>query len=164
MSINSDIARIHGRLDSLDVEMRLKALELVTILADLGISIRITQAGRSMKEQEAIYAQGRIDLVSVNALRRAIALAPITEAENQKVVSNAKPGMSWHNYGRAIDFVETVGGAILWESPRIGRIAAVGKAIGLEWGGDWPRPKTDRLHFQLPGKLSLAELAAKQGG
>jgi len=33
-------------------------------------------------------------------------------------------------------------------------VGAIGKSVGLEWGGDWTR-LPDRPHFQLPSPLSL---------
>jgi hypothetical protein len=33
----------------------------------------------------------------------------------------------------------------LWQ-----RAGAIGKGIGLEWAGDWPKGKREFPHFQLP--------------
>lgn len=103
-----------------------------------GIPCEIVQATRTMGEQEKVYAQGR--------------------TEPGKIVSNARPGDSYHNYGLAVDVVPKAylnlpswnpTGA-LWQ-----RIGSIGKANGLEWGGDWGQP--DLPHFQLPA-APLSEL------
>ena len=47
------------------------------------VRLRITQALRTWDEQEELYAQGR--------------------TKKGKIVTNAKAGYSWHNYGLAID-------------------------------------------------------------
>lgn len=77
-------------------------------------------------------------------------------------VTNAPAGKSWHNYGLAFDCVEI--------QPRYGYdkhntypderwlvIASVFKSLGFEWGGDWPKPKTDKPHFQMTFGLTLKE-------
>lgn len=83
-----------------------------------------------MTEQERIYNQGR--------------------TTPGPIVSDAPPGSSYHNYGLAFDIVPTAyvnlpnwnPGGPLWN-----RIGSIGKSLGLEWGGNWPKP--DEPHFQL---------------
>lgn len=95
-----------------------------------------------MAEQQNIYDQGR---TSPGA-----------------IVTNAKPGDSYHNYGLAFDVVPVAYKTLpdwnpagpLWQ-----KVGAIGKSFGLEWGGDWTPAKRDLPHFQLTA-APLAELKA----
>lgn len=117
------------------------------------IWVRVTFGNRTIKTQNELYNQpfdgkdndgdGLID-------------------EADEKVTNATGGKSWHNYGLAFDCVEI--------QPRYGYdkhnvypderwlvIASVFKSLGFEWGGDWPKPKTDKPHFQMTFGLTLKE-------
>ena len=77
MDTLSRIAKLHPKV----------RINLPSILADIhskGISITITQATRTWAEQDALYAQGR--------------------TKPGPIVTQAKGGTSFHNYGLAIDF------------------------------------------------------------
>lgn len=118
-----------------------------------GINLIISQTLRSMETQDAYYAQGRETLESVNAKRKKAKLAPIKTIEN-KIVTNAKPGASPHNYGLAWDFVPIVNGKPDWNNlalfKKCGEIAKKLNFEGytLEWGGDFKTIK-DYPHIQL---------------
>lgn len=100
----------------------------------------MVQGTRTFPEQQAIYDQGRS------------APGPI--------VSNAKPGDSYHQYGLAFDVVPTAylhlpdwnPSGELWA-----QIGAIGKNLGLYWGGDFSHP--DLPHFEFHA-APLAELKA----
>ncbi|MFG6605291.1 M15 family metallopeptidase [Sulfitobacter sp. 1A10445] len=100
------------------------AQTMVARMKAAGFPIRVTSTYRSHEEQARLYAQGR------------------TTPGN--IVTNAKPGESFHNYGVAFDVVFREQGydasPEMWQS-----LGSVGKALGLEWGGDWKNP--DRPHF-----------------
>jgi peptidoglycan L-alanyl-D-glutamate endopeptidase CwlK len=50
--------------------------------------------------------------------------------------TNAIPGLSWHQYGEAVDcFLEDAQGSPIWESKNYGRFGQVGDAHGMWWGG-----------------------------
>lgn len=73
--------------------------------------------------------------------------------QRYKQCHGAKAAAEWesnHQYGLAFD---TGYGASMTESPPAGTKTDLqvltGKAIGLEWGGDWSDP--DRPHFEYPG-------------
>jgi len=81
------------------------------------------------------------------------------------IVTKAKAGDSFHNYGMAFDFVileDNVpsysdrldwNGNRLWDYKEVGEI---GKALGLAWGGDWG---WDAGHFEYKA-FTLKELKA----
>lgn len=109
---------------------------LVAAMKKAGHPIRITSEVRTLAEQAVLYAQGR--------------------TTPGKIVTHAKPGESWHNWGCAFDvvFVKEV-----WSGPW-DLAGTVGKGLGLEWGGDWPGKKKDRPHFQYTGGYGLKDFQA----
>jgi LysM repeat protein len=135
-TLNSQrLARVHPRLAEL-------GLRMVDLCAQSGVAVLITQGLRTWQEQDALYAQGRS--------------AP------GKIVTNARGGQSWHNFGLAFDIVvlDSLGKAE-WDTAHPGwkLAAAIGKSLGLEWGGDWKSFK-DLPHFQLANGLTLAKCRA----
>lgn len=116
-----------------------KLSQLVTSLHDQlekeGIVIRVTQAFRSYEEQEKLYNQGR--------------------TTPGPIVTNAKPGSSWHNYGLAVDVCPfDAQGQPDWnvDHPSWKRIVEVGISLGLFSGTQFHSIK-DTPHFQLTGSF-----------
>jgi LysM repeat protein len=126
------LALVHPRLAQL-------GLRMIDLCAQAGVAVLITQGLRTWQEQDDLYAQGR--------------------SKPGKIVTNAKGGQSWHNFGLAFDIVvlDSVGKAE-WDTAHPGwkQAAAIGKSLGLEWGGDWKSFK-DLPHFQLVNGLTLAK-------
>lgn len=115
-----------------------------------GVHILITQGLRTIAEQDALYAQGR--------------------TKPGSIVTNAKGGYSYHNYGLAVDFalLLTNGSSVSWDMCRDGNnnqvadwqeVVKEAKALGFEWGGDWTSFK-DYPHFQMVFGLTLIQLRA----
>lgn len=131
------------RLSTLHPVVRARAVAFLQLCAQGGLSVMVSQGLRSWEDQDALYARGRT-------------LPPIGR---KHVVTKAKGGQSYHNFGLAFDIVilDAVGKAD-WNSAHPGWRAAggLGRSVGLEWGGDWTRFK-DLPHFQYTGGLSLAE-------
>jgi hypothetical protein len=119
-----------------------KAQQLQALAADEGIQIRITSGRRSPEEQKRLYAQGRT--------------AP------GAIVTHAPPGSSKHESGAAFDIVPlNAQGQPDWGSKHWDRLGALGKELGLTWGGDFTSLK-DRPHFELaPAKLSPEALSQR---
>ena len=103
-----------------------------------GIELVIVQSVRTMEEQAAIYARGR--------------------TASGKAVTAAKPGMSWHNYGRAYDVAVIEGGRIDWKSPKYARAGELGKSLGLVWGGDFKSVRGDLGHFEFHPGMRLKKV------
>lgn len=117
-----------------------KALELQEILHKQGITILYTQGYRDFYTQARIYAQGR--------------------TLPGKIVTNAKPGYSPHNYGLAVDFVPLVNGKAAWDRVDLfEKIGAEAKKVGFEWGGDF-KSFLDRPHLQIMFGLTIKDLLA----
>ncbi|MCW3477164.1 M15 family metallopeptidase [Limobrevibacterium gyesilva] len=61
-------------------------------------------------------------------------------------VTRAIPGLSWHQYGEAVDcYVVGPDGQPDWDSPDYAKFGQVGEAHGLRWGGHFG----DNDHLQL---------------
>ena len=142
MTDSRSLADLHPRV-------RAMAEQLLAKAAAAGMPLAITFTLRSMESQAKLYAQGRT--------------AP------GHVVTNARAGYSFHNFGLAIDVVPQELEAL----PRWGdtpdhqartnkiwsELGAIGKSIGFRWGGDFHSIK-DRPHFEWSGSLTLADLRA----
>ncbi|MGP4067189.1 M15 family metallopeptidase [Halobacillus sp. B29] len=120
--------------------------ELVALAAEQGIEIVITDGHRSVKSQNELYARGR--------------------SEEGQVVTHAKGGESYHNYGLAIDFALKTDNGVVWDMERDGNgngksdwmeVVAIAKDLGFEWGGDWSNFK-DYPHLQMDFGLTIRDL------
>jgi len=139
------LARVHPALAT-------RARAMVELLAHSGVEILITQGLRTWEEQDALYARGRT-------------VEPIGK---KFIVTNAKGGQSFHNFGLAFDIVVLDAlGKFDWDASHPGWIAAAkaGKSVGLEWGGDWKTFK-DIPHYQYVSGLTLQQCqeAFRSGG
>lgn len=128
------------RLGKLHPKVREAARKFINAAEAEGIKLRVTHTLRTIAEQDALYAQGRT--------------AP------GKIVTNAKGGRSFHNYGLALDVVEIKDGKALWSNPRWNRIGELGKQYGFKWGGDWQSLK-DMPHFEMTFGYTTSQLMAK---
>jgi len=98
------------RIEDLIPEMQAKYHLLAGRLADARISFIVVSTLRSYLEQDALYAQGRFSLATVNAKRAAAGLKPIGASENT-IVTNCDGiataagghGRSMHQLGKAMD-------------------------------------------------------------
>jgi peptidoglycan L-alanyl-D-glutamate endopeptidase CwlK len=102
-----------------------------------GVTLRVVQGLRTFAEQDALYAQGR--------------------TKPGDIVTNARGGESFHNFGLAIDVAGlNSDGSINWNID-YKSISEIGKANGFQWGGDFKSFK-DRPHFEMPFGLTLEQL------
>jgi len=145
------------RIQLLHPKLRDEASELYDeIVAALSGSAmcRFAYTLRTFAEQDALFAQGR--------------------TKPGKIVTNAKGGQSYHNYGLAIDIVlvldkdhngsfETAS----WDTKTDFdgdkkadwmEVVQIFKRYGFEWGGDWKF--LDLPHFQKTYGKSIYELKA----
>ena len=126
-------------LDDLVPPAKQRAQAFVEAAKAKGIDLLVTSTYRDNESQAALYAQGRT-----------------TPGD---VVTNARPGQSWHNYRCALDVVALVNGKPIWnkKDPIWQKIGEIGKSCGLEWAGDWVTFK-EFPHFQYTGGMTLAQL------
>lgn len=120
-----DITQCHPRLQDL-------AAKLVSECDKAGLKIKIGECYRTVAEQDVLYAQGR------------------TKPGN--IVTNAKGSSysSQHQWGIAFDFFRNDGQGAYNESGNFfAKVGAIGKSLGLGWGGDWTSI-VDKPHLYLP--------------
>lgn len=139
-----EIKHLHPALQPL-------CLQFLAACKAAGLNVFITQTYRSTDYQNGLYAQGR-----TQAQLNAVGLNS-TKAEPSKLrVTNAIGGKSEHNAtlagvpaSRAFDIAFMHNGAASWaDSMPWAKAGALGRAVGLEWGGGW-KSFVDRPHFQL---------------
>ena len=117
-----------ARLEDLEPITRALCEAFVQDTLAAGLVLRVTHTLRTMDEQAHLYAKGRT-------------LAG-------KIVTNAKPGASPHNFGAAFDVCFQ--GERPYPDPsdvRWEQLGEIGEALGLVWGGRW-RKLQDRPHFE----------------
>jgi peptidoglycan LD-endopeptidase CwlK len=125
------------------------ARALVKKAAQHGITIKVIAGLRTYEEQNELFAQGR--------------------TKPGRIVTNARGGFSNHNFGIAFDVGVFEGANYLDESPKYKAVGALGRDLGLEWGGNW-KTFVDEPHFQLRPKwagdvkesVMLAELRTRK--
>lgn len=130
-------------ISTLDQKMQPIVREFVRRATAAGLPVAITSGRRTMAEQKALYDQGR--------------------TSGGSIVTNAKPGESAHNFGLAVDFapLNSVGMAHWPDNYDWGKVAAIGKALGLSWGGDWTGGFVDKPHLEFSAwKVAQADWKA----
>jgi peptidoglycan L-alanyl-D-glutamate endopeptidase CwlK len=105
------------------------------------IDILVTCTLRTTEEQAALYAQGR--------------------TTPGKIVTDAPPGKSAHQYGLAIDIVPMVNGKPDWEGshPVWQTVGEIGERCGLQWAGAPGFPYKEDPHFQHQNWRSIAGIS-----
>lgn len=122
-----DITQLHPRLQQIIGELQ-------PLWAAAGLNVGIGECLRTVEEQDALYAQGR--------------------TTPGPIVTNARgvDYMSQHQWGIAFDFFQN-DPAEPYPDPETSTfwndVAAIAKAHGLAWGGDWT-DIIDRPHLYLP--------------
>lgn len=120
-----DLNQLHPRMFAL-------VSELLAACNDVPMYFVVLETYRSPERQEALYSQGR--------------------TEPGKIVTNGRPGWSWHQWRRAVDL--GFAGSNPWD-PKApwDKLGELGERLGLRWGGRWK--SRDLGHFELPGACSL---------
>jgi len=110
---------------------REKAEKLEELCQARGLPLLITETFRTKEEQESLYALGR--------------------SKPGKIVTYARGDTysSAHQWGVAFDFCKNVRGQEYSDKAFFNAVGALGKSIGLFWGGDF-RNFVDTPHFELP--------------
>jgi peptidoglycan L-alanyl-D-glutamate endopeptidase CwlK len=137
-------------LSGLNRKFRVKAEAFLAaaqpILTKHGVTAEVISGLRSWQQQAALYAQGR--------------------TKPGRIVTKARPGSSWHNYGLAIDLGLFAGGKYLDEAAptRAAKIyqelGALAASMGIEWAGTW-KSFPEGPHFQWTAGMTLAQLREK---
>lgn len=139
-----------ARLSGLLPVVKVAAETLIDRCYARGVPIVITQGLRTIAEQDALYAQGR--------------------TKPGAIVTNARGGTSFHNFGVAIDFALLMpeGRSVSWDTKRNGdldllpdwdEVVTEAKRLGFAWGGDW-KSFVDMPHFEMTFGLLTADYRA----
>lgn len=100
--------------------------------------MNLLRSMRSIAEQNNLYAQGR-----TQAQLNAVGLTGVTAQPNLPWATNARGGLSYHNYGLAIDVYRVLGdGSIQWNYNR-SLIEWAANRAGINWLNNFDPP-----HFQ----------------
>lgn len=120
-----------------------KAEAFIKLAKAEGIDLIVTSTYRDNESQAVLFAQGR--------------------TKPGAIVTNAKPGQSFHNWQCAFDVVPIRNGKPVWgtsgEDGKLWRkVGELGESVGLEWAGRWTGKLKEMAHFQYTGGLSLSDL------
>ena len=125
-------------LDDLDPRVKTLCEAFLEKTAGMGFDVIITSTYRDFDAQQLLWQQGR--------------------GTPGSIVTNAKPGESFHNYRYAFDFVPLVNGKCAWgDSATFTQCGQAAEALGLEWAGRWSGPLREMAHCQMAG-LRIQEL------
>lgn len=108
-------------------------------IAAAGLPLQTFEAGRSPQRQQALYAMGRVS----------------GQGTTGKHVTNAKPWVSFHQHGFAVDKVFFVNGSWTWDEPEKG---AWDEYTSLCAAASLRTLSFERPHVEMP--LNLADLMA----
>jgi LAS superfamily LD-carboxypeptidase LdcB len=113
------------RIMTLHPSIRQNAISFIIAAQEQGLYIRVTDAYRSIEEQDRLYNQSRY-------------------GSTEPWATDARGGSSFHNYGLAIDVVEMRDGVPYWgfDTYRVAQIA-------ITYGFEWPLPNRDPGHLQI---------------
>lgn len=118
-------------IQHLHPELNPIASEFGSLCKAAGLNVLITETFRTTAEQNALYAQGRTTPGGI-----------VTRAKGDTYQSP-------HQWGVAFDFCRNVKGREYDDSDGFfGKCGAVGKQLGLRWGGDF-KTFVDKPHLEL---------------
>lgn len=124
-------------LSSLNPHLALLARRFLRLAKENNLDVRITAAFRSWSEEDRLFAQGW--------------WAP------GPIVTNARGGDSYHNWGLAFDAAPFEGGQISSDQQKFIQMGHLGQQVGLQWGGTF-KAIVDYPHFQYTFGLNTWDL------
>lgn len=143
--------KLHPKVRKEALDLYLKANQALTGRAE----VRVVQGLRTFEEQSRLYAQGRTN-------------------RNGPVVTQAKAGQSFHNYGLAFDFALLIDGKLIsWETgkdfdgDRVAdwmEVINIFKAAGWKSGGDFKGKFKDLPHLEKTFGKTWEQLLALHRG
>jgi peptidoglycan L-alanyl-D-glutamate endopeptidase CwlK len=141
------------RIELLHPKIKDEAIQIYSEICETlsnGVMCRFSHTLRTIEEQNDLYAKGR--------------------TIKGQIVTNAKGGQSFHNYGLAIDIVLIIDGKATWDRgtdfDRDGQsdfmeVVKIFKKYGWFWGGDF-RTFKDYPHFEKTFGLTIKQLNNKE--
>lgn len=143
---------------------------MMSVIRGEGMTVKPFFGLRSPTEQAKLWRQSRTwdeierkldDLTRAGAKRLAACIGTAGPQHGPRV-TNAIPGLSWHQYGEAVDcfVVDEFGGAV-WDANHKGYTvyAKAAKLVGLKAGRDFGDPVHVQLNQKEPYQVhTLAEI------
>lgn len=139
--------RSQKNLDTLHDSVKQPFLRFISecqvLAGETGLEYKVICGTRTYEQQSELYELGR--------------------SKAGKIITNARPGYSFHNFGLAVDCGVFQDGVYLDEKkPKVAedfhrKASAIARKHGIRWGGDFKNFK-DFPHFEWDSKLTLAEL------
>ncbi len=111
--------------------------ELIKRSKAKGLDVLITQTLRDIEYQNQLYAQGR--------------------TTKGNIVTNARGGESFHNYGLAFDICKNIKGHEYDDSEFFKKVGEIWTEMGGMWGGNFDT-FVDTPHFEFSGELTIKDL------
>ena len=144
------------KIDDLATPAKIRALKFIADAKLVGIDLLVTCTVRDFEAQAALYARGR-----TREQLDAVGLHDVEPAPGP-IVTNARPGDSYHEYFCALDVVPLRNGKPVWNTTGAdgdlwARVGAIGEACGLDWAGRWKGRLREMAHFQYTGGMALAD-------
>jgi len=124
-------------ISSLNVYVAALAKRFLELTKANNLDVRITNAFRGWGEQDSLFAQGRT-----------------TPGD---IVTNARGGDSYHNWGLAFDAVPFENGKVSNDTEKYRKMGQLGQQAELEWGGTF-KSIVDLPHFQYTFALGTWDL------
>jgi peptidoglycan L-alanyl-D-glutamate endopeptidase CwlK len=153
------------KIEDLTPELQEKYLAFVVGMAAAGIPFLLTCTARTVREQVALYNQGRGGTDTTNALRKIAGLPAISWRENSRKVTwtlaskhiiDLDDNNPDNDKSRAFDIAIMRDQRPCWDLkinvnkndlPDYEEAGRIGEAAGLRWGGRFPSP--DPAHFEV---------------
>jgi peptidoglycan L-alanyl-D-glutamate endopeptidase CwlK len=134
---NYELRPSSNHLNSLNPHVAALARKFLALTRANHLEVRIYFAFRSWDEQDRLFAQGR--------------------SMPGDIVTNARGGDSYHNWGLAFDAAPYENGKISTDYKKLIKMGHLGQQAGLEWGGTFKSLK-DYPHFQYTFGLKTWDL------
>jgi peptidoglycan L-alanyl-D-glutamate endopeptidase CwlK len=127
--------RSEENISSLHLTAQVEARKFLHTVLTNGFNVQIICGTRTYETQNNLYAQGR--------------------TKPGPIVTKAKGGYSWHNFGLAWDIGIFKDAHYLTDSPLYKEVGVLGLKQNLDWGGVWTS-FPDISHYQLHIPQGLA--------
>jgi peptidoglycan LD-endopeptidase CwlK len=134
---NMDKRQSSNDLTSLHPYVAMLARRFLELTRMQNLDVRITTAFRSWDESDRLFAQGR--------------------TTTGPIVTNARGGDSYHNWGLAFDAAPIENGQVSNDIQKYFSLGHIGEQLGLKWGGTF-KSIVDYPHFQYTFGLNTWDL------
>ncbi|MDQ0201885.1 peptidoglycan L-alanyl-D-glutamate endopeptidase CwlK [Neobacillus ginsengisoli] len=124
-------------INSLQPHVAMLARRFLELTRSHNLDVKITQAFRSWDESDRLFAQGR--------------------TTPGPIVSNARGGDSYHNWGLAFDAAPVENSQVSNDIQKYFTMGHLGEQLGLKWGGTF-KTIVDYPHFQYTFGLNTWDL------